>query len=80
MQKLNNISLLFQHMDWADAAIWQSVIKHSSSNDDSKLRKLLFHIHMVPRAFFYVWTNQPLEFPKETDFPELPGIEKWGYE
>ena len=25
MHDLNNISLLFHHMEWADAKVWQSV-------------------------------------------------------
>ena len=80
MHELNNISLLFHHMEWADAKVWQSVLKFSSANSDSRLRKLLCHIHNVQRAFFYIWTKQPLEFLKETDFPELLDIAKWGYE
>jgi uncharacterized damage-inducible protein DinB len=80
MQKLNNISLLFKHMEWADATVWQSVLNHSPANNDAKIRKLLLHIHMVQQAFFYVWTKQTLDFPKESDFPELIDIAKWGYE
>ena len=80
MQELNNISLLINHMEWADAKVWESVLKLSSSNSDSRLRKLLCHIHNVQRAFFYIWTEQPLEFREETDFPEPLDIAKWGYE
>ena len=79
MQELNYISLLFHHMEWADAKMWESVLKLSSANNDSKLRKLLCHIHNVQRAFFYIWTKKPLEFSKETDFPELLDIAKWGH-
>ncbi len=78
MHELNNISLLFHHMEWADAKVWQSVLKLSSANSDSRLRKLLCHIHNVQRAFFYIWTKGPLEFLKEKDFPELLDIAKWG--
>lgn len=80
MQKINNITLLIHHMEWADAKMWESVLKLSSSNSDSKMRKLLYHLHSVQRAFFYLWTKQPLEFPNETDFPEMLDIAKWGYE
>ncbi len=80
MQSINNITLLLHHMEWADAKMWESVLKLSSSNSDSKMRKLLYHLHSVQRAFFYLWTKQPLEFPKETDFPDLLDIAKWGYE
>ena len=80
MQNTNNITLLIHHMEWADAIVWDSVLKLSSSNSDSKMRKLLYHLHSVQRAFFYLWTKQSLEFPKETEFPEMLDIAKWGYE
>lgn len=80
MQNINNIKLLLHHMEWADAKVWESVLKLSSSKSDSKMRKLLYHLHSVQRAFLYLWTKQPLEFPKETDFPELLDLAKWGYE
>ncbi len=79
MQDINNITLLIHHMEWADAKVWESVLKLSSSNSDSKMRKLLYHISSVQRAFYYVRTKQPLVFPKETDFLELLDIAKWGY-
>ncbi len=80
MQSINNITLLLHHMEWADAKMWESVLKLSSSNSDSKMRKLLYHLHSVQRAFFYLWNKQPLEFPKETDLPDLLDIAKLGYE
>ncbi len=80
MQDFNNIRLLLHHMEWADAKVLDSVLKLSSSNSDSKMRKLLYHISSVQRAFYYVRTKQPLVFPKETDFLELLDIAKWGYE
>ena len=67
-------------MEWADATVWQGVLKHFSENNNSGLSKLLFHIHTVQRAFYYVWTKQSLNFPKETDFPDMQGIAKWGKE
>jgi uncharacterized damage-inducible protein DinB len=80
MQEFNYINLLFQHMEWADAKVWESVLKLSAADKDPRLKKLLYHISSVQRAFFYVRTKQPLVFPKETDFLALLDIAKWGYE
>ncbi len=80
MKDLNNISMLFQHMEWADAKVWESVLRQPSANNDSRMKKLLYHISSVQRAFYYVRTKQPLVFPKEADFLELLDIAKWGYE
>ena len=80
MQEFNYINLLFQHMDWADAKVWESVLKFPAADKDPRLKKLLYHISSVQRAFFYVRTKQPPVFPKETDFLALLDIAKWGYE
>ena len=80
MHNQNNISLLINHMEWADAKIWESVLKFPSADNDPILKKLLFHISSVQWAFFYVRTKQPLVFPKETDFLKLLDIAKWEYE
>lgn len=80
MQDLMNIGLLFKHMEWADASVWKSVLLFPVSHNDSALKKYLFHIHSVQRAFYYIWTGQPLELPKETDFNELIDLAKWGGE
>jgi len=76
----NNINLLINHMEWANAKMWESVLKFPSAGNDPRLKKLLYHISSVQRAFFYVRTKQPLVFPKETDFLELLDIAKWEYE
>lgn len=80
MQDINYLGLLLKHMEWADSTVWQSVLKHSPANNDSILKGFLYHIHIVQRAFFYIWTGHPLEFPKETDFTKLIDIAKWGGE
>jgi uncharacterized damage-inducible protein DinB len=80
MQDINNLGLLLKHMEWADAKVWQSVLKHDKAKNDSILKGFLFHIHMVQRAFYYIWIEEPVELPKETDFPKLIDIAKWGGE
>ena len=67
-------------MEWADAKVWQSVLKLSSINNDSRLRKLLCHIHNVQRGFLYIWTKQTVEFSKGSDFPKLLDMAIWGCE
>ena len=75
---MNNTLDLLHHMHWADAKVWDTVLNASEANDDERLRKLLFHIHMVQRAFLRVWSNAALELPKIEDFPSLAAIGSWG--
>jgi uncharacterized damage-inducible protein DinB len=62
---------LFRHMQWADALVWTAVLQHPDAAGDLKLRGTLFHIHMVQRAFLYVWQAGPLNAPP-SDPPDLP--------
>lgn len=67
-------------MEWADAVVWKSVLEHHAAESDNKIRALFYHIHSVQRAFYYLWTNSPLNFPKESDFKDLKEIAVWGSE
>ncbi|NIR49829.1 damage-inducible protein DinB [candidate division KSB1 bacterium] len=71
---------LYKHMQWADATVWRSVLATPQAENDSRLRELLYHIHVVQRAFLAIWTNQPLDFPEESAFENLTAISRWGYE
>src|SRR5215213_1118638 len=53
---------LFDHMEWADAQMWDAALKSEAARADDKLRWLMLHLHGVQRAFFDAWTNQPFAF------------------
>jgi uncharacterized damage-inducible protein DinB len=77
---LTHIQELFHHMHWADGLVWNSVLKLSGPNNDSRLQELLYHIHVVQYAYLGIWLNQPLDLPKATDFGSIKDISQWGYE
>ena len=58
---------LFQHMRWADEVVWEVVLNSEAATNDEKIRKLLYHIHIVQRAFNDAW----LGVNPETAFPEF---------
>lgn len=68
---------LYQHMEWADAAVWTSVLARESGRTDAKLRDNLYHLHMVQRAFLRIWRNEPRETPYPT-FNDAPALMLWG--
>ena len=45
---------LFDHMMWADAEVWKKVLASNSVEGDEKITKLLYHLHQVQYAFFFV--------------------------
>ena len=63
------IEELFAAMEWSDATMWRSVLAHPAAESDPKIRELLYHLHMVQRAFLCIWSGQPFSFP---DFGTLP--------
>ena len=69
---------LFAHMEWADARIWAAVPAGDPADD--RLRDTLVHIHMVQRAFLYVWTGRPFTdaIRKPEDFATLADVRAWG--
>jgi uncharacterized damage-inducible protein DinB len=44
---------LLRHMEWADAAVWAAV--PSDEPADTRLHRLLLHIHTVQYAFLTIW-------------------------
>lgn len=51
---------LFQHMEWADAAVWRAVLAHDAARTDARVRDLLRHLHTVQTIFLLVWRGEPL--------------------
>jgi uncharacterized damage-inducible protein DinB len=80
MQKSNNIYDLFLHMQWADAAVWQTVLKTVDAEKDEKIKNIFFHIHMVQNAYLCLWEKQPLRMQDIANFKDLPSIANWGQE
>lgn len=53
---------LFDHMEWADARVWDVALKTPEARGDETLKWLMLHLHGVQKAFLDAWTNQPFVF------------------
>jgi uncharacterized damage-inducible protein DinB len=73
----NIITDLYRHMEWADAAVWTSVLASEDAKTDAKLREYFYHLHMVQRAFLRLWRNESRETPYPT-FDDAPSLMQWG--
>src|SRR5262249_40630717 len=60
MKLLTTIRELFEHMEWADALVWQTVAASDAALEDEDLRARLLHIHTVQHAFLRIWQERPL--------------------
>ena len=74
---LNTLNDLYQHMEWADAAVWNAVLESKTGQTDMKLREYFFHLHMVQRAFLRVWRGEPRETPYPV-FDDAQSLMVWG--
>ncbi len=74
------INNLFNHMMWADTEVWKKVLSFEAVQNDERVKKLLYHLHQVQYAFYFLWNELPLEIPKPEEFSDLKSIAKWGFE
>jgi uncharacterized damage-inducible protein DinB len=68
---------LYHHMQWADAAVWTSLLASENGQTDSKLRDYLYHLHLVQYAFLRIWRGEPRETPYPT-FDDVQSLMRWG--
>jgi len=74
------INNLFNHMMWADTEVWKKVLSFEAAQNDERIKKLLYHLHQVQYAFYFLWNKLPLEIPKPEEFSDLKSVAKWGFE
>jgi uncharacterized damage-inducible protein DinB len=65
---------LFDHMEWADAAIWEAVTQCAAAANDEQLRAYLAHVHIVQRAFLDAWLGEPPTFRDASHFQDLASV------
>jgi uncharacterized damage-inducible protein DinB len=68
---------LYDHMRWADAVVWRAALGHEATAGDATLRDRFAHIHMVQRAFLFVWQGEAQHYPTLTTLRE---VAHWGAE
>ncbi len=79
MKLLTTIQELFQHMEWADALVWQTALASEAALEDKSMRERLLHTHMVQRAFLRIWQEQPLNPNAAADLTGV-SLAAWGRE
>lgn len=80
MNKLENTKTLLQHLKWADAEVWKKVLTLDAAEKDERITKLLYHLHQVQYAFYFLWSDLPVEIAKPEVFTNLNSIAEWGFE
>lgn len=72
----SDLTDLFRHMEWADAAVWTAVLASEVGREDAKVRGYLHHLHVVQRAFLRTWRGEPRDAPYP-DFDSTAPMLAW---
>ena len=78
MTSMPDLVELARHMEWADAQIWTSLLGSPPAQADDRLRLLIYHVHIVQRAFLSLWRGEAPEFPDPATFRDLAALAAWG--
>jgi uncharacterized damage-inducible protein DinB len=76
----NELQQLMNHMEWADAEMWDAVLAESRAHSDTAIRELLYHMHSVHWAYLQIWRGEALNILDAGAFPDLTAIHGWGRE
>jgi uncharacterized damage-inducible protein DinB len=68
---------LLQHMEWADALVWQTVLGLPKAREDGLLIDRLYHVHTVQWVYLQAWRGDPLKVPERGTFSDLPAVAVW---
>ncbi len=67
---------LYNHMAWADAEVWTSVLNCGQACQDGRLRDILHHLHVAQRAYLRTWRGESLDAPYP-HFDDTPALCEW---
>ena len=69
---------VYQHMNWADARIWESVLDSSAGASDDYVLDTLMHIQVTQHSFLNVWLERPFIRWKREEFDSPTKQSEWG--
>ena len=73
----NELRQLVDHMEWADALIWHTVLSIPESHNDERTRKLLHHKHEVQLVYLQIWRGDTMNIPDLSSFNDLSSMHQW---
>lgn len=62
MFDLSSLRELLQHMEWADATVWNAIARRDAARGDELLRERVRHSLLTQRFFLGIWTGTPLDY------------------
>ncbi len=71
------IEALYEHMEWADAALWRAIVATPGAENDKGVRDRMLHMHGVQHAYVFIWRGAEPVIPGSSHFPDLTSIRDW---
>jgi len=65
MFSLASLRELYQHMEWADALVWNALLSSDAARADAALLGKLRHLHGTQEAFLKVWRGEEIAYRKD---------------
>jgi uncharacterized damage-inducible protein DinB len=69
------IQALYDHMEWADAIVWRTVV---AAPADETVRAKQHHIHLTQHAFLSVWSGNEPKYLALSAFSDNESLIRWG--
>ena len=66
-----------QHMEWADARMWQSVAAIPAAQHDARLIALLHHLHLVQWIYLSIWRCEPPAITEAKSYASADAVRAW---
>ncbi len=73
----NLLKDMLNHMNWADAKMWDTVLSNPAIHKHKKLWNVLYHLHSTQHAFYQLWLDLPLDLPQMSDFKNINDLAGW---
>jgi uncharacterized damage-inducible protein DinB len=72
-----DVTRLFDHMEWADSAIWNTVLATEAARSDAAVMARLHHVHLVQRIYLQMWLGKPDRGRELETFTDLAEVYEW---
>lgn len=71
---------LARHMEWADAIVWEAVVRSEAGRSDKRILTWLYHIHTVQHAFVSIWRGEQPQFRDPAELSDPRSFTAWARE
>jgi uncharacterized damage-inducible protein DinB len=69
---------LYAHQEWADAVVWNAIMKNDAAKNDERIRHLFAHLHLTQTAFLETWRGDSFKYRDSSSFADADEVMRYG--